>query len=130
MKKQLTLTTAMAAALAGCSSTNDWDDGNVYTDRDTAVCVDQNGQRVDDDRCDDNRYRAYGGGYVRYYIGRGAAIPFYGDSVRDGRYRGSYAPNAGATYYPAPSDTRITRSQAVSRGGLGSSSRSFGSGRS
>lgn len=133
MKKQLTMTTAMAAALtglSGCSSTNDWDDGYAYADRDTAVCVDQNGQRVEDDRCDDNRYRSYGGGFVRYYIGRGAAIPFYGDSIRNSRYSGSYAPQAGATYYPSSSDTRMTRSQAVSRGGLGSSSRSFGSGRS
>lgn len=134
MKKQLSMTTAMAAALtglSGCSSTNDWDDGYAYADRDTAVCVDQNGQRVDDDQCDDRRYRSYGGSFVHYYyIGRGSAIPFYGDTIDDARYKGSFAPQAGATYYPSPADTRMTRSQAVSRGGLGSSSRSFGSGRS
>lgn len=134
MKKQLTLTTAMAAALtslSGCSSGNDWDDGYAYTDRDTAVCVDQNGERVDDDRCDERHYRSYGGSFVRYYyIGRGSAVPFYGESIDNPRYAGSYAPQPGATYYPSSGDTRMTRSQAVSRGGLGSSSRSFGSGRS
>jgi hypothetical protein len=136
MKKQFAMTTAMAASLAalsGCSS-NDWDDGQVYTNYDTTVCVDRDGRRVYDDWCEDDRYYAGSGGgsggYYRYYIGRNGAVPYYGDSIRERGIAGSYQPRAGATYYPSPVDSRVTRSQAISRGGLGSSGRFFGSGRS
>ena len=139
MKKQMFMTTAMAAALAGlpaCSSNDDWNQ-DVIADRDTAVCVDQQGQRVDDDLCDDDRYRGPGVGsaFLWYYIGRNSAVPYYGDSIYDRRYSkysryGSFTPQPGISYGRAPTSTRMTRSQAVSRGGLGSSSRRFGGGRS
>lgn len=134
MKKQLTITTAMAAAmiaLPGCSSNNDdWDD-TVIADRDVAVCVDQNGTRVDDDRCDDDRRSGVSSGLLWYYIGRSSAVPYYGDSVRDRRFAsGSYKPRPGTIYTSAPEASRMTRSRAVSRGGLGSTGRRFGGGRS
>jgi len=134
MIKQLSMTTSMAAALIalpGCSSNDGWDD-NVVADRDTEVCVDQQGQRVEDSRCNSDR-RAGGGSnaFLWYFIGRNMAVPYYGDSVRDRRFAGgSYSPRAGASYFPAPGRTSMTRSQAVSRGGLGSSGRRYGSGRS
>ena len=136
MTKQLSMTTAMAAALIalpGCSSGNDWDD-NV-ADRDTAVCVDQDGKRVEDRRCNEGA-RSGGSGlssaFLFYYIGRNSRVPYYGDNIRDRRFAGagSFTPRPGATYSPASARTSMTRSQAVSRGGLGSSGRRFGSGRS
>ncbi|MCD2322982.1 hypothetical protein LQ953_03000 [Sphingomonas sp. IC-56] len=140
MRKQLTMTTAMAAALLAlpaCSSRND--DWEAVTDRDTAVCVDKDGKRVDDRQCNPQARGAYGGGgggmsnaFLWYYLGRNSAVPFYGDSIRDPRYagRGSFTPTQGVRYADAPRASRMTRSQAVSRGGLGSRGRSFGSGRS
>ncbi|PJI87444.1 hypothetical protein DAH66_05090 [Sphingomonas koreensis] len=139
MKKQLTVTTAMAAtllALPGCSGGDDWNE-DVYASGDTAICVDQEGKRVDDDRCGERNYYSGGGGggsnaFLWYYLGRSSAVPYYGDSIRDKRYAGygSYQPRPGANYGPAPASTRMTRSAAVSRGGFGSSGRSFGGGRS
>ncbi len=139
MKKQMFMTTAMAAALVGlpaCSSNDDWNQ-DVIADRDTAVCVNQQGERVDDDLCDDdvNRGSGVGSAFLWYYIGRSSAVPYYGDSIYDRRYSkyaryGSFTPQPGLTYGRAPTSTRMTRSQAVSRGGLGSSSRRFGGGRS
>ena len=145
MRKQLTMTTAMAAALLtlpACSSrSNEWEE--VTADQDTAVCVDREGKRVDDDHCDNRSLGAYagsngyhgGGGsnaFLWYYLGRNSALPYYGDSIRDPRYagRGSFQPVSGIRYAQAPLGTRMTRSQAISRGGLGSRGRSFGSGRS
>lgn len=135
MKKQLVLTSAMAAtlsALPGCSSNPDWE-ANTWADQDTAICVDQAGNRIDDDYCDDRSGRSgYYGGSRWYYINRGSAIPYYGDSINDKRYgfSGSDRPKAGTTYAKAPTTTAVTRSTAVSRGGFGSSSSSYGSGRS
>ncbi len=131
MKKQLIMTTAMAAGLAAlgaCSSNSGWEDEPI-AESDTAVCVNQDGERVDDDLCGDNPHHVSGGGsnaFLWYYLGRSSAIPYYGDSIRHSRYRGSYTPQRNAFYVPAPASTGITRSQAVSRGGLGSSSRSYG----
>ena len=93
MKKQLSMTTAMAAALIalpGCSSRDDWN-GNVVSDRDTAVCVDREGKRVDDERCARQHYAGYHGGggsnaFLWYYLGRQSAIPYYGESFRDARF--------------------------------------------
>jgi hypothetical protein len=132
MRKQLSMTTAMAAALIAlpaCSSTNGWDE-EPLADADTAICVNSQGERVDDDICDDDGYRR--SGFAHYYIGRGYAVPYYGDSVRERRYlgMGSYQRNPSINYSRAPASTRMTRSAAVSRGGLGSSGRSFGGGRS
>lgn len=139
MKKQLTMTAAMAAALLSlpaCSRQDDWNE-DVVADRDTAVCVDQEGVRVDDDLCARPSYAgSYNGGgsnaFLWYYLGRSSAVPYYGDSIHHRRYagRGSFQPMPGARYDTAPASTRMARSSAVSRGGLGSSSRSFGSGRS
>jgi hypothetical protein len=138
MRKQLTMTTAMAAALVAlpaCSSNNGWNE-DVIADRDTAVCVNQQGERVDDDLCDDDRGRGVGSSaFLWYYIGRSAAVPYYGDSIYDRRFTrhgrsGTFAPQPGVNYARAPAKTKMTRSQAVSRGGLGSSSRRFGGGRS
>lgn len=138
MRKQLSMTTAMAAALVAlpaCSSNDGWSD-DVIADRDTAVCVDKQGSRVDDDLCDDDRGRSGGSSaFLWYYIGRSSAVPYYGDSIYDRRYArngrpGSFAPQPGVNYARAPASTKMSRSQAVSRGGLGSSSRRFGGGRS
>jgi hypothetical protein len=133
MKKQIFMTAAMAATLSGCASGDDWGDDS-WADADTAVCVDQQGQRIADHNCDDDTY--YRGGYVRgyswYYVGRGKRIPYYGDSIRDQRFvgGGSFSPTPGTPYAKAPESTRVTRSQAVSRGGFGSRSGSYGGGRS
>lgn len=138
MRKQLSMTTAMAAALVAlpaCSSNDGWNE-DVIADRDTAVCVDKQGSRVDDDLCDDDRGRSGGSSaFLWYYIGRSSAVPYYGDSIYDRRYArngraGSFAPQPGVNYARAPASTKMSRSQAVSRGGLGSSSRRFGGGRS
>jgi hypothetical protein len=134
MKKTLVLTTAMAAtltALSGCSADDDWD-SEVIADRDTELCVDQNGYRVDDDYCDRPSVRGGGGFYSWYYVSRGGRIPYHGDSVRDKRmaFAGSANRTAGAQYVRSPADANMTRSAAVARGGFGSSGRSYGGGRS
>lgn len=137
MKKQLFMTTAAATALlglGGCSSNDDWGDDTI-AEQDTAVCVDQNGTRVDDSQCQTasyhSGYHGGGNGFLWYYLGRNSTLPYYGESVRDPRYaHGSYSPRAGAKYAYAPPQSRMTRSQAISRGGLGRSGHSFGGGRS
>lgn len=127
MTKQLTITATMAAtlmALSACSpSQNEWEEAT--SDSDTGVCVDQQGRRIPDDDC---RTGSRGGGGRWYYIDRHAPLPYYGDSIRDARFsgRGSYEPRLGVDYYTAPASTQMTRSQAISRGGLGSSGRRFG----
>ena len=131
MKKQLGMTTVMAATLLGapaCSSNDEWNE-DVYTERDTYVCVDDLGVRVDDDLC---RTRISGSSYHPYYFGARSPLPYYGDTIYDPRYRGtgSFTARTGTAYDQAPVTTRMTRSQAISRGGLGSSGRSFGGGRS
>lgn len=133
-KKQILLTSAMAAtltALSGCSTGDDWD-GNVYAENDLGVCVDQNGYRVDDDYCDSNSSRYRGGHYGWFYVNRGSRVPYYGDSIHDKRhaFAGSTRPDPGKVYAKAPASANMTRSTAVSRGGFGSSSRSYGGGRS
>ena len=134
IKKHLVLTTAMAAtltSLSACSSGNDWDDS--YAEKDTAVCVDEAGRRVDDDNCRRPRSGIGGAGFLAwYYISRGSRLPYYGDSVNDPKLgiKGSRSPAAGASYASAPSHTNLTRSAAKARGGFGSSGRSFGSSRS
>ncbi len=135
-KKQLGLTTAMAAtltALGACStaSEDDWDSGPV-AQSDTRVCVNQNGERIDEDDCEGGRRHIYGSGVGWYYMGRGSRVPYLGDSVRNSRYKyvGSATPKAGVNYASAPSSANMTRSAASSRGGFGSSGRSYGGGRS
>ena len=85
------------------------------------VGVNDAGQRVADDRCEG---RVRSGGFGFFYLPRGAVLPYYGQSVRDPRFAsGSWAPRPGVRYNRAPASTRMTRSQAVSRGGLGSTGR-------
>jgi predicted small secreted protein len=138
MKKQILMTSAMAAtltSLSGCSSNDGWDE-DVYADNDTEICVDEMGRRIDDDECERSSGRS-GGFYVAnygrpYYLNRGSAIPYKGDSIHDSRYNffGTDTPRAGASYAKAPESTRMSRSSAIARGGMGSSSRGFGGGRS
>jgi hypothetical protein len=132
MKKQLFLTSAMASALLAlpaCSPQSDWNE-DVLASNDTQVCVDREGRRVMDEVCERPRSTYYP--YSWYYIGRSYPVPYYGDSIHDQRYagRGSFTAQPGAFYDRAPVSTHMTRSQAVSRGGLGSSGRGFSSGRS
>lgn len=123
MKANLKITTAIAAALlAGACGQRDsgWD----TADRDTAICTDRSGQRVPDANCE--RRGAYGGGggnaFLWYYLGRNSAVPYYGERA----YGGAFTRTAGATYFHAPAASAMSRSAAISRGGFGSSARSFG----
>lgn len=129
MKKHLFLTSAMAAsllALSACSSGDGWNE-DVYAQSETAVCVNSAGERIPDSNCDDTYHGGHSGASW-YYFGRNSRVPFYGDSVHDSRFAGTGSPEAqpGTTYYRAPASTSVTRAQAVSRGGFGSSGRSFG----
>jgi hypothetical protein len=123
MEKKLTLTVTLAAALAGLSGCSDSDDLDYRAVGNTRVCADDWGQRIADDYCERR-----GGGGSFFYLARGAPIPYYYDNIRDKRYARyvSRAPLAG--YRPAPAATNMARSSAISRGGLGSSGRSFGRG--
>lgn len=120
----LSITSALASALlAGCSQNSgepDWDDnGNAYARRDTAICVDKDNRRIQDENC----HRS--GGHARFiYLGSGTRIPYYREQLTLGNYRTS--PGDGKSYYSAPLATNMTRSAAVSRGGFGGSARSGG----
>jgi hypothetical protein len=134
MKKDLLITSAIAMAylaLSNCSSGDDWNEDVVAGD-DTAICVDQNGTRIEDEECDDNRYASSGPRGSFFYFGRGARLPYIGDSLRDSRYNfnGYSKPMIGVNYTRAPASTGVSRSTAIARGGFGSGSRSFGGGRS
>ena len=121
MKKiDLVLTGALASAilLAGCDRHDDW-----TAQRDTAVCVDRQGNRVPDAQC--GRPAGYGGGgnaFLWYYLGRNSPIPPYGARA----YGGGFTRTSGATYFHAPVSTDLTAEQAVSRGGFGESAHAFG----
>ena len=119
VKTILIFTTALATSLG--LSACDQPSVTQYAQRDTAVCVDHQGQRVPDDRCGQHYY---GGAspFLWYYLGRSAAVPYYGERV----YGGGFTRTAGATYFHAPSATAMSRSVAVSRGGFGSSAHAFG----
>ena len=125
MNKKLTLTATLAAALtglSGCSSRSD----ELLAQQNTRICVDDDGDRIDDRYCADRRYG--GGGFAYLFLRRGSPIPYYYDNVRSPKYAKfvSRAPLSG--FAPAPASSNMTRSSAVSRGGLGRSSRSFGRG--
>jgi hypothetical protein len=113
-RKTLHITLAISGALltGACSRFNE-DDGWTAAE-DTAVCTDQNGNRVRDEQCDQAR-TAYGGGYYPYrwyYLSRGYSIPPYGERVMGGSY------DSGGRSY-ARSHESAGR---ISRGGFGSSS--------
>ena len=119
----LIFTTALASSLtlSACGQPS----YQQTADQDTAVCVDREGNRVPDDRCNSNA-GYHGGGvsnaFLWYYLGRSSAIPYYGERVGGG----SFVRPAGASYFHAPSSTSMSRSVAISRGGFGSSAHSFG----
>jgi hypothetical protein len=119
--KQLKITTGVAAALlaAGCGQGEEADNGWT-ADRDTAVCVDQQGNRVPDGQCPQQR-QAVAGGHVSpflwYYLGRQSAVPYYGERV----VGGSFVPTGGHSYFRAPAAMTGTRSGSIVRGGFGGS---------
>lgn len=129
--KKLVLTTAMAATLStlgGCAEPSPAD-GEIVADRGTAVCVDQEGNRVEDTHCG----KASGGGsglasaFLWYYVGRGGIIPRRGDNINDPNrgFTGSHFAAKGVQYAAAPAAANIARSPAESRGGFGSSGSKF-----
>lgn len=120
MKKDLTITTGVAAALllSGCGQRDDW-----TAQRDTAVCTDRSGNRVPDDRCDRRHAGGRGSGFLWHYLGRNSGIPAYGERATGG----SWSRPAESTFYRAPASTAMTRAAAVARGGFGSSAHRFGS---
>ncbi|MBB4610167.1 MULTISPECIES: hypothetical protein [Sphingomonas] len=122
MAFDLRLTTAMAAALLASGCNRAKADDNWTTDRDTAICTDAQGVRLPDDRCRQHRVGG-GGGAFWYFLGRGRAIPWFGERATGGSFRAA----TGARYAYAPPGSAMTRSAAVSRGGFGSSARRFGS---
>jgi hypothetical protein len=125
MEKKLTLTVSLAAALAGLSGCSNRDNLDVRAAGTTRVCADEWGQRIADDYCERR-----GGGGSFFYLGPGAPIPYYYDNIRDARYARyvSRTPPPGGSFVRAPAGTNMARSSAISRGGLGSSARSFGRG--
>lgn len=137
IQKKLILTSAMAATLgtlSACSGKAETD-GDVVAERDTAVCVDQDGTRIEDERCgvQPGVRSGMGSGLASaamwYYVGRGGRIPYRGDSVNDPNrgFTGSYFSTKGAQYAAAPSTTNIVRSPSVARAGFGSSGSKFSS---
>lgn len=108
----------LASACSPTPNGNDW-----QTDRDTRVCRDNRGKRVDDSQCRGGaRTGGAGSAFMWYYLGRGSYVPPVGSTFASDA-RGSYAPRAGATYYTA---TKAAPASAVTRGGFGSSARSSG----
>jgi hypothetical protein len=129
MDKKLTLTATLAAALtglAGCSS----GPREVLAEDNTRICVDEFGSRIDDDYCDDDDgYRRSGGGLATFlYLRKGSPIPYYYDNVRDKKYANYLSRTPLPGYVRAPASSNMSRSSAVSRGGLGSSGSRFGRG--
>ena len=124
MEKKLTLTVTLAAALAGLSGCSNSDDLDYRAASNTRVCADDWGQRIADEYCERR-----GGGGSFFYLRSGAPIPYYYDNIRDKRYA-SYVSRTPPTGFVdrAPAATNMARSSAISRGGLGSSARSFGRG--
>jgi hypothetical protein len=121
MKKDLTITTAIAAAfmLTACGP----NPNSMMTDRDTAICTDRQGRRVSDDKC--QRRGVGGGGYAWYFMGRNSTMPWVGERATGGSYRGAQ----GVSYFRASPSTSVTRAVGISRGGFSSgySSGGFGS---
>lgn len=123
--KELRITTGVAAALLASACSSQADDNGWTADRDTAVCVDKQGMRVPDNQCPQQRHAvatSFGSPFLWYYLGRNAALPYYGDRVTGG----SYAPTVGRTYFRSPGVTSMTRATAIARGGFGASARVTG----
>lgn len=124
MKKQFVLTSTILASLAACSSQPSMDEDGWTSDRETAICVNKEGQRIDDDACDDDDgSNGMATAAMWYFIGANSRVPYYGERA----YGGSTVRKSGVSYYKAPAATQVTKSQAVSRGGFGSSARASSS---
>jgi len=106
----------LTTACGQVPNSNDW-----QSDRDTRVCRDNRGMRVNDSQCHRGG-SGVGSAFMWYYIGRGSYIPPVGSSFSSDT-RGSTTPRAGASYYTAPA---AAPASAVTRGGFGSSARSSG----
>jgi hypothetical protein len=120
MKFDLKITTGVAAALlaVGCGQR----DNGWTAQQDTAICTDRSGQRVPDANCQRNTGSHIGSAFLWYYLGRSSTIPYYGERATGGSF--NRAPSV--TYARAPAGSAMSRSAAISRGGFGSSARSFG----
>jgi hypothetical protein len=127
MDKKLTLTATLAAALTGLAGCSDGP-REIVADDNTRICVDEFGSRIDDDYCDDDHRRGGGGLATFLYLRKGSPIPYYYDNVRDRKYASYLSRTPLPGYVRAPAASNMARSTAVSRGGLGSSGRSFGRG--
>lgn len=126
MTKKLTITATLAAALTGLSGCSDGP-REVLAEDNTRICVDEIGNRIDDDYCENDGYRRSGGvGAAFFYLRKGSPVPYYYDNVRDKKYAKYLSRSPLPGYVRAPAASNMARSSAVSRGGLGSSSRSFG----
>lgn len=134
MGKDLTITTAIAAALLASGCDRKPPDADGWTAQtDTAICTDRQGRRVADDQCPRQALASggyHGGGgngaFLWYFLGRNSVIPPYGERARGGSFAGA----AGTRYARAPANTFVTRAGAISRGGFGASAHSFGGARS
>ena len=124
MDKKLTLTASLAAVLTGLSGCSSGPQ-EVLAANNTRICVDEWGSRIDDDYCENRSYRS-GGSFV--YLRSGSPVPYYYDNVRDRKYASYVSRSPLPGFVRAPAASNMARSSAVSRGGLGSSGRSFGRG--
>lgn len=105
-------TVAVVGALIWAGSSDDPD----YQ----ALCVDQSGNRIDDDYCDDDGSRSGVGGYAWYYLRKGSRAPALGAKATGGTFvaPSSYSVKRGG----------ISASGGVIKGGFGGSSRGSGVG--
>lgn len=123
MAFDLKWTTALAAALLATGCNRAKADDGWTTDSDTAICTDAQGRRLPDDRCRQQHAGVGHSGAFWYFMGRGRAIPYYGERATGGSFRAA----PGTRYGVAPAGSAMTRAAAVSRGGFGSSAHRFGS---
>jgi hypothetical protein len=110
-KSDLKITTAVSAVLLAAACGSKADPNKSWTaSGNTAVCTDEQGRRVEDRNCAQNRGYVGGHHYGWYYMGRGGYIPGIGGYARGGSYS-------------AAAGTHFTRAGAasISRGGFGSS---------
>jgi hypothetical protein len=126
MKKfTLPLTTAISAAMlatVSCGPDREWQINN-----NTKVCVDQDGNRIPEDKCANHTGGGTGMGtgispYRWYYISRGGYVPIYSYPVSGGSYEPTEAPG---NYSPAPA---VAPEGAITRGGFGGIGEGHGGG--
>jgi uncharacterized protein YgiB involved in biofilm formation len=157
MKKQLTITVAMASAIMALSACRQNDQPQQTQLSSDAVCVDSvTKKRVTDNQC---AHASNNGGtsnaFLWYYLGRSSAVPPMGGSILNRSYSGGYAADPYTNYRTAPpepapsyrsglsastalrsgavpaggfSPMAVHTSTAVSRGGFGASAHSFSAG--